>query len=120
MLTQELKDQWCAALRSGRYIQGFGYLIAEGRYCCLGVLAELAGYKDESLQDGENPPQDLTQIHRDDLLGPWSSPTDARVFSVTDSTTHTTLQRKLAAMNDSGDSFTAIADWIEHNVQAQG
>lgn len=46
IFTQELKDQWIAALKSGDYIQGKNYLKhpdSEGviRHCCLGVLAEI-------------------------------------------------------------------------------
>ena len=32
---------WVAALRSGQYAQGKGYLNSEGGYCCLGVLCEV-------------------------------------------------------------------------------
>lgn len=40
---QGIRDQWVAALRSGEFIQGFGRLYTDdGRYCCLGVLCELA------------------------------------------------------------------------------
>lgn len=43
-----IKAKWIAALRSGRYMQGCGRLVQRGsgnlpsRYCCLGVLCELA------------------------------------------------------------------------------
>jgi hypothetical protein len=39
----EIKAQWTAALRSGEYQQGKQALkTADGTYCCLGVLCELA------------------------------------------------------------------------------
>jgi hypothetical protein len=38
----EIRDQWVEALRSGRYAQGTGQLHKDDRYCCLGVLCELA------------------------------------------------------------------------------
>ena len=43
----ELKARWVAALRSGRYKQGIGALCyvgnsGERRFCCLGVLADIA------------------------------------------------------------------------------
>lgn len=45
-MNREIRDQWTAALRSGDYAQGRGALHAYsptgGRYCCLGVLCELA------------------------------------------------------------------------------
>jgi len=43
----ELKNKWLAALRSGDYVQGNTFLLKDGKYCCLGVLCELAA-KDNS------------------------------------------------------------------------
>lgn len=40
-LTQELKDKWVAALRSGEYTQGFCGLRYGNEYCCLGVLCDV-------------------------------------------------------------------------------
>lgn len=37
-----IKAQWTAALRSGEFSQGRGYLNADNKFCCLGVLSELA------------------------------------------------------------------------------
>jgi hypothetical protein len=40
---KEIKAQWVAALRSGEYEQGRGYLrTSDGKFCCLGVLCDLA------------------------------------------------------------------------------
>lgn len=43
-LKPAIKARWVAALRSGKYIQGRGALhsTAPDRFCCLGVLCELA------------------------------------------------------------------------------
>jgi len=41
-MNPEVKAQWTAALRSGEYEQGHNALANSGRYCCLGVLCELA------------------------------------------------------------------------------
>src|SRR3954466_4218538 len=46
-LRPEVKEKWVAALRSGEYKQGRSYLHSqnpdgEDRFCCLGVLCELA------------------------------------------------------------------------------
>jgi len=41
-MKKKIKDLWVEALRSGKYRQGKGYLNNNGRYCCLGVLCELA------------------------------------------------------------------------------
>ncbi len=39
----ELKEEWVAALRSGKYEQGIGTLRSESgkRFCCLGVLCDI-------------------------------------------------------------------------------
>ena len=41
-MKQEIKEQWVAALRSGEYEQGQRALAKDGKFCCLGVLCELA------------------------------------------------------------------------------
>ena len=42
-MKQEIKERWVEALRSGKYEQGTGTLTTgSGRYCCLGVLCDLA------------------------------------------------------------------------------
>lgn len=42
-MKQEIKERWVEALRSGKYEQGTGSLTTgSGRYCCLGVLCDLA------------------------------------------------------------------------------
>lgn len=46
---------WLAALRSGEYPQGRGFLCYSGKYCCLGVLSKIQGrlqQKDEGWVDG--------------------------------------------------------------------
>lgn len=39
----DLRERWIAALRSGKYEQGRQYLNNERGFCCLGVLADIAG-----------------------------------------------------------------------------
>jgi len=41
-MNPEVKQMWVDALRSGKYAQGFGALEKDGRFCCLGVLQDLA------------------------------------------------------------------------------
>lgn len=41
-MNRQIRDRWIAALRSGQYEQGQGALNDGGRFCCLGVLCELA------------------------------------------------------------------------------
>lgn len=41
-MNAEIKAQWVTDLRSGEFKQGTGYLNADGKLCCLGVLCEQA------------------------------------------------------------------------------
>lgn len=41
-MNEDVKRQWMAALRSGEYEQGYERLKEDGRFCCLGVLCDLA------------------------------------------------------------------------------
>ena len=44
-MNKPIADMWTAALKSGEYTQGKGYLCSESKrgkeYCCLGVLCDL-------------------------------------------------------------------------------
>lgn len=42
MANKENIRKWVAALRSGEYEQGTGFLNKNGKYCCLGVACDLA------------------------------------------------------------------------------
>lgn len=54
----EVIEEWAKALESGEYERGSGYLARNGKYCCLGVLCELAAKAgvadrtDSGLSDG--------------------------------------------------------------------
>ena len=39
--TQEIKDQWLAALKSGKYTQCSATLERNGKHCCIGVLGDI-------------------------------------------------------------------------------
>lgn len=116
----DVLEKWIAALRSGDYKQGTGYLaLKEGddtKYCCLGVLCELAvkeGIIPPGLQiedrpkvyadtDGEGvyyPPNAVTRWATT-LFDGWYSPIDVR--------------DTLDNMNDTyGFTFEQIADALE-------
>lgn len=114
MLSQKLKDEWIAALRSGEYKQGRARLCDRkgGTYCCLGVLAEVIG---------ELQPNGFHIYGSDTYLRkPESTDCKDGMF-----VTHTyeyihvpgPAQEKLASLNDEkGSSFADIADYIEKNL----
>lgn len=94
-MNQELKTKWVEALRSGRYLQGTSNLCRHGKYCCLGVLCEVAG-RDDDWRDWNIKP----------FLGDGS-------YGI-----HEKQAEELADMNDSGKTFPEIADWIEKEIPA--
>lgn len=125
MMTQdEIITEWTAALRSGEYEQGHGHLcnvIGDYNYhCCLGVLCELA-VKHNIIPEGvvnscshtksfEGSSASLPTKVREwagifDELGSFDNPIERPTVSCT--------VNALSGLNDSGVSFSEIADIIE-------
>lgn len=102
MLTRYEKDRWVAALRSGKYKQGFETLHPDDTFCCLGVLCDLQnpdGWEYKAPQFALPFPQNYR-----DLLEeiPPNQRTD------------------LVGMNDIQKlSFDLIADWIEKHIATE-
>jgi len=92
-MDKAVKKDWTAALRSGKYKQGQGYLKDDGEYCCLGVLCEI------------HPDFDFP-------VSEWPTALDKSVLGFDDD-----IQRKLIEMNDlDSKTFNEIADWIDEHV----
>ena len=98
-LTPELKKKWVDALRSGKYRQSRGALKGQRGYCCLGVLASLAGVEDEKLKKYSGDPLNNFGIEL---------PVHANKRERADTETC------LISLNDDAHySFKKIADWVE-------
>jgi hypothetical protein len=111
----EVKEKWVSALLSGDYKQGEGYLRDEDKFCCLGVLCDLAvkdgvidpPFKATSgiyLYDGENSaflPEKVSQWAGLDSDNPI--PNVPRVED----------QNSLSGYNDDGIPFNEIAQIIK-------
>lgn len=120
-MKKELRDEWSAALRSGKYIQGKGCLKGvdmddQVKHCCLGVaceiFAERAGVKEynyEGLVYFDKNRGCLPHKLMDFLGLYWNIPTvEFPVSSLNNS--------GIAKMNDSGIfSFNDIADIIDND-----
>ena len=107
--------KWVAALRSGEFKQGEGYLNNKGTHCCLGILCELAliegkvpGYRDKSR---------ITNYGDDELV--FLLPYEVKRWSgVWDSFgANRKTGKTLSDMNDNGVPFKEIADIIEQNYK---
>lgn len=101
-MTQEQRDAWCKALRSGEYQQAHRMLRVHDTYCAVGVLCDITDPSEWRLVEGSSRVfqwKNFRAYPDASGLGPY----DARV---------------IAAQNDIDcKSFTEIADWIEQNVE---
>lgn len=94
---------WVEALRSGKYEQGRGRLRRLDNYCCLGVLADVAGCAWSKATDGRWKSERHT----------FDAPALARDFVGLSQGEGSFGDTCLTGINDSGKSFSEIADIIE-------
>lgn len=102
-LDPEFKAKWIAALRSGEYKQGTVHLYNESNdsYCCLGVAC--------FLHNGIRP-------KGSGFMPSGESGYTVLPAAINGGLTSNHAAYRLADMNDRGDSFNEIADWIEENL----
>lgn len=121
----EVAEAWIAALRSGEYTQTQGHLKYEWmddvRYCCLGVLCELAiqdGVAVDVRQDGSTVLFNGEEAILPENVQLWAGlKTCTGIVLDSDEDARTSLSAyELSAMNDHGDDFDTIAKVIEENV----
>ena len=117
--TPELKAKWIEALRSGEYKQTTNTLCSSNgeSFCCLGVLIDLMGTEWKTgvqLSIEQNKDDDL---YLPDVMYPTKFSNyinDSNYVSNYILNPHT--QFILSEMNDAGDTFEMIADYIEEYV----
>ena len=126
-MKQEIADKWVAAMRSGKYKQGLWGLKmphkGDHRYCCLGVLCELA------VEEGVIEAPKLRQNEKGYIYGTGSGshsrsgldlPLAVKEWAGM-STFHGLVSDEpyssLMRLNDEGQEFDTIAEVIEHNVE---
>lgn len=123
----ELKAKWIEALRSGKYPQGKSVMISgAGTFCCLGVLAIVAGATVEPISTYEDEETgNLIQDEDYHSITLAESTCDGELFNkeqlkALGLTCH--VQAALSEMNDGSPefapnlSFAEIADFIEKNA----
>jgi hypothetical protein len=118
-MNTQIKEQWIAALESGKYTQAVGTLKEYSknekvhRHCCLGVLCEIYR-KTNSIK--------ITKIYDDDIIYHQFNgssevlPLDVQEWAGIDemgSFKSITGEDTLANLNDNGKSFTEIAEIIK-------
>jgi len=134
-MKQELKDKWIAALRSGDYIQGRGWLKYQdtdgvNKWCCLGVLADVTDNTKWSVFDPISTPRSPTEGR---IYYQYDKPPDEGEFQKFGATSLYAVGLGgdqpwlLATMNDGAShvasiepmSFLGIADWIEKHIEVE-
>lgn len=111
MKGKKLLQEWVKALRSGKYLQGKGKLYkidrkGKERYCCLGVLGQIAGMRKSELENniaGLLPSEFLQEKELSCLITQLPESFDEEIVD----------QSTLAEMNDGGTRFKTIANLIE-------
>ena len=126
-MNSEIKAAWVAALRSGEYEQGREYLSRDGKFCCLGVLCDLAvkaqviavcdccdlGYTDYGQGDEEILPSEVASwagLEGENRQNPVIEPAGVEGLTWDRREEH---RPTLAELNDGGTPFAKIAEVIE-------
>jgi hypothetical protein len=113
----QLKRKWLIALRSGRYKQGRDQLKRGRKFCCLGVLADVAGCRWEKTRNCSLP--------RPSLYG-YTLSSLGLLLDMNNHWVSEQAQNKLSSMNDGSpayddynkkpQSFKQIAKWIQEHL----
>lgn len=120
-MEKKLAMKWVKALRSGKYKQANDFLVtldddekAVG-FCCLGVLAKITGYEIEDMaEDVVLDPDKYKKCGLENDTGLPVNKDEGRLkIEINDQ-----YYDSLAAANDEGVSFKAIATWIEKNYKS--
>ncbi|WP_326565118.1 hypothetical protein VSH64_25070 [Amycolatopsis rhabdoformis] len=111
----EIKAKWIAALRSGEYEQGKRVLVENDRFCCLGVLCDLAAqagvvvrFSSQRGFESTSDPRDVSELSLPRAVEAWAKlgSFDPKVGGYA-----------LSTWNDSRDAtFSEIADLIEAHL----
>lgn len=118
-MNADVKARWLAALRSGEYQQGQDALRLNGKFCCLGVLCDLAakdgvGKWDLSLHfnDGDSVADDVPT----DKVREWAGLDQVNPQLNIPDVDGCERFAPIADLNDSGLSFAQLADEIERQL----
>lgn len=112
----ELLKEWVAALRSGEYRQGKNMLQnTNGTYCCLGVACEVARKHGIEVQDRYVKVNDHRTIKVLRGLDLCTQGPVRQAFGITECG-QLSDDSCLSELNDSGATFSEIADIIEKEL----
>lgn len=104
-MKKSVMKKWIKALKSGKYKKTTGNLKNENGHCCLGVLCAISPYKNN-----------YTKMSWNSAICNSVLPTKVQEFAGMKSENGTIDDSIcLSSMNDNGNSFETIADFIEQN-----
>ena len=114
-------QKWVDALRSGNYKQAKNFLRSGDRFCCLGVLCEVAKDNGLPVLQHENT-YDGEQACLPETVRRWAGMRDNYGFldGVEREDPDDVIKESLAVANDDGYSFEQIADLIEKYAEELG
>jgi hypothetical protein len=111
-MNPQIKEKWIDALRSNEYKQTQGYLHTSDGYCCLGVLCDLYAKEHHVEWKIGNNGHIQSFDGRDQLL-----PNSVRDWSGIETiVTRNPHYWKVIDLNDDGEDFFFIADYIQENL----
>lgn len=111
MLDAEFKARWVAALRSGRYPQAKGRLRTTAGFCVLGVACDVGGAgRWRPPPDGQEGAYDYLSPGEDPRYGDVPEELARRVAL------YPWTRQVLARRSDLGETFDALASWIETHL----
>ena len=127
---KEIRDEWVAALRSGKYAQTRGKLRKADGYCCLGVLCDIRSDVTWSDTDEDEDVPQIAMYTGDDTWVPSSNELPGELASAIGLSDRLmwegpaelghllSTEEKLMRLNDYDHlSFEEIANWIEQNIE---
>lgn len=117
-MKKEIAEIWITALESGKYEQTTGVLKDHVGYCCLGVLCDISGLGTFGESDTEYPVYTLPNDNFSNCSLPFEVLDWADISDEFGSFDETDSFKTLSVLNDSGKSFTEIAEIIRNNYQS--
>lgn len=122
-MTPKLKAKWLDALRSGKYQQGHNTLHPTDKFCCLGVLCDVAEYMWEPVKindeiDHYKCDAGEDWIENDDELEKLGLPEAKQriCYCMNDGTSCDTITQAIYPIETRRYTFAEIADWLEKNL----
>jgi hypothetical protein len=120
MMSTQIKQQWVTALRSGEYTQASSNLRTEEGFCCLGVLCDLyskdTGTEWEVNHTADAKPIPFYSFVNEGSFLPIAVVNWAGLEKSSPEVIALEGEAELAQLNDSGSTFTQIAQLIEDQL----